>query len=117
MNDKKLLFCVLAVAALFVAGCDIRKYCEARNECLGGNKEDERACREELRGMNEYAEAYDCEDQFDAYMECLAENSSCEEFEDYYGDTEDYFTDDGECNDKAQSYYECVYDASGYMDG
>ena len=112
MQKRNLLMLLMMAALVFVAsGCnmDIRDYCEAKMNCIGGNEADEDACVEQYDGEEDAADEYDCEDQFDYMMECLANKSECVESE--YGDYS-YFTDNGECEEKQGNYYECIRDAS-----
>ncbi len=104
MNMAKIRIALVVVmaAAFLAAGCDIREYCEAWRNCVGGNDEDEKACREQLRTQEDVADIYDCEDDFDTYLQCLINDSECDN-DYYYSDCGDQYEDLDHCIDAASA--------------
>jgi hypothetical protein len=103
---------VLTVAALVAAisGCTklkIRQYCKEMVECEGGNKDDEQACRAELKGEYKVAKAYGCGSEARDAVDCLEEKSSCKD---------KYYTTGDDCGKEYDDVWECEEKASGYSD-
>lgn len=86
------------------AGCgaSIGSYCEEAAICEGGNELDEDACNISLEAEAEDADLKNCGAEFDAYFDCLAEFSRCNEGR--------YRPDEGNCNVAAEQYSDCVED-------
>lgn len=70
---------LLATAvALAAAGCaSFGSYCEDAAACEGGNEADQEACTLRLERDEDRATARACEEDFDAYFECLEDSSEC----------------------------------------
>ncbi len=90
-------------AALAAAGCggaDIEAFCEAREDCLGGNEKDLEACIaiEELR--EDIAGEIGCADELEDYTTCRIERASCEDLQ-----TGLACTTDDEC--RASGFVQC----------
>lgn len=68
-----------AMLALFGTGCHSTYYsfCESQQQCSGGNDKDIDACVQSAQGQEEIAEAYDCEDAWDKYVDCIKDKASC----------------------------------------
>jgi hypothetical protein len=62
-----------AFALLFTTQCSSRydAHCENQRSCLGGNDNDVNACIEGARATENIASAYGCDDQWDAFADCL----------------------------------------------
>jgi hypothetical protein len=98
---KSSLGLIAMAMALGTIGCysDIRDYCEQQTKCEGGNDNDEDACVEQMKGEKKAAKEYGCRKEYNDYMECAAENNSCEE---------EFFMEDEKCFSKEEKLWECV---------
>ena len=100
-------------------GCSpYSEYCQAQAECLDGNDADIVACKEDLSGQAGYYLAYDCEEHWNTYFECLDTKSDCSDSP--TGDK--VWSDcDGqglecECADEEAKLLKCVENSSGYFE-
>ncbi len=77
---QRLKWIVVAAGMFAFTGCggSVGDYCEQWAKCEGGNDLDEDACVEKRTGEASVADVYDCGDEWDARMDCLAENSTCD---------------------------------------
>lgn len=62
---------VFAVSTLPHCSSRYAAYCDNARSCEGGNDRDVDACIEQQRALEEVSDAYDCEDQWDAFAKCL----------------------------------------------
>lgn len=80
----------LAVAPL--AGCGgIGSFCTDKAECEGGNEADQEACELNLAQLEDRASVRECPDDFEAYLECLEDNATCED---------ERYTTEGACDEQ-----------------
>ena len=110
-NHTKL---VLTLGALCVtlaigpgAGCqsDAAELCDLACECAPCNDREEDECVITQEADAERAAAYECEPEYESWVECALQNNSCDE-----GDND--FEIDEDCNDDRADYEECVSDNS-----
>jgi len=110
---------MLTLALMFftgLSGCDllnpdVAAYCEEAMDCLDGNDEDLKSCKAQVRHEKERARIYDCSDDHDDWVECLFDDSDCEDYE-----GTDYWTDEDKCDDDWEDYIECLDDESKVID-
>lgn len=97
--------CIFALFVL-LPGCrsSYASPCEAAIACEGGNAADIDACVEESRGLEAIAAAYDCEDAFEKYFECLESKSVCKDGN---------YTTEGQCKAESDALEACQTAASG----
>jgi hypothetical protein len=95
------LVCVAAaVAALSSSGCGgYGTFCQERIDCEGGNEQDEEACVINREAAEEIADIEGCADDFATFFECVEEQSSCTE--------ENQWTVDDKCADQEEKYNRC----------
>jgi hypothetical protein len=76
-------------------------YCQAMMDCEGGNDKDVDACVANHKTAVDEYDLEGCSDWYDAYFDCLEQNSTCNNRQ--YGDTNDRckseHDDLGACND------------------
>lgn len=70
----------LAVAILVVSGCGNThgQLCNRAQECSGGSERDIEACAVNLDQRARVASLYECDRQWNAYIDCLTENAVCD---------------------------------------
>lgn len=71
----------LGLLALGATGCNgpsISQYCTDAMECRGGNQFDTKACVVDGEAVQKKAEIYGCKPEYDAYLDCVFEKSTCE---------------------------------------
>lgn len=75
-NLQSLLIPLLVV----LAGCSSRfaDLCDQAASCEGGNDDDIEACIIDAEGDADVAAAHGCEDQFDAYFDCVERGAACD---------------------------------------
>lgn len=78
------------------------KICENERNCVGGNDADEDACIEQNIATENVASAYDCDDAYDTYKDCL-ENSVCK----------DKRIDKSNCSAQSKAVSDCIQAATG----
>jgi hypothetical protein len=73
----KTYFLVFVLATL--AGCSnkYQSFCEAAQQCRGGNDKDIDACVEASNADEDVAKAYDCNDAFEKLADCRIQKSTC----------------------------------------
>lgn len=82
--------------------------CQQQVDCEGGNDKDVEACVEVNRGLEDVAEAYGCEDQFEAAFDCAKANSTCVE-----NSGQKRFTTNQACNAQEDALDKCQAAATG----
>lgn len=93
-------------------------YCDEQAECLDGNDADIVACKEELSGKAGYYLAYECEEKWETYFECLETKSDCTDT----GTGDKVWSDcnaqglECECAEKEAKLLKCVENSSGYFE-
>ncbi|MFO0553140.1 MAG: hypothetical protein U0271_32430 [Polyangiaceae bacterium] len=92
----------LAAASSFVLGCgaSIGGYCAAAAECEGGNAPDEDACNTRFNELQDLADLKNCTDEYDAWFECVAEESRCND--------DRYVTDEDVCGSEEDQFQRCA---------
>jgi hypothetical protein len=97
----------LAVALAPGAGCqsDAAELCDLRCECQPCNDREEDECVISSEADAERATNYECEPEYDSWIECALNNNSCDE-----GDND--FDIDEDCNDDRADLEECIADNS-----
>jgi hypothetical protein len=72
-------FLLIAAVLVVAFGCipDLRSYCENRNDCIDGNDNDLKACKDDMRRLRDVADIYGCKDQFKNLLSCTADNGEC----------------------------------------
>ena len=67
--------------AMALGGCggpDHDSLCEQQVECIGGNDADRDACVATYEYMADVADDLGCDDEYDAYFECLEGSATCD---------------------------------------
>lgn len=103
----------------YALGCSpYSNYCNEQVECLDGNDADIVACKEDLSGQAGYYLAYECEDHWQTYFECLENESDCAD-----GPTgEKIWSEcdaqglDCKCAEEEAKLLKCVENGSGYYE-
>jgi hypothetical protein len=69
----------LTFALLALSGCSnkYQAFCEAAQQCRGGNDKDIDACVEASKADEDVASAYDCSDAFTKLADCKVSKSTC----------------------------------------
>lgn len=67
-----------ALAAALLAGCGYGDICEAWMGCRGGNEADIEACVAYMDSRDERSANTDCDERWDALIECVEENLGCQ---------------------------------------
>jgi hypothetical protein len=113
MNSGFALMTLGVVLAIGAAGCSdqMRDYCDKMVACEGGNDKDKDACKDTLRGQEDAADDYDCGDQFDAVLDCVVSNSTCQSGN-YSSFNESTSTD--ACATQEAALTACVQNATGH---
>jgi len=84
MLHKPRTIAVLALLALAANGCgSIGSYCDDRTECEGGADSDLEACEIVFTARSDRADLEGCTEQFDTYLDCLSDESTCNEDDSY----------------------------------
>jgi hypothetical protein len=110
-NHTKLVLTLGALCATLAigpsAGCqsDAAELCDLACECVPCNDREEDECVITQEADAERAANYECEPEYESWVECALQNNSCDE-----GDNE--FEIDEDCNDDRADYEECVRDNS-----
>jgi hypothetical protein len=70
---------MLAGLALLSLGCGpgASAYCEDRRACMGGNDQDEVACRDRFDTAETLIDDQGCSSEFDDYFQCFFDNAKC----------------------------------------
>jgi hypothetical protein len=93
----------IAITALLLAaatGCSsYGDYCTDKIDCQGGNDQDEEVCVIQQDLAEEVADIDGCIDDYDALFECLEENESCTE--------DNQWNDAGKCNGERDALSRC----------
>jgi len=66
-----------ALTALFACNRSYSEYCEEMMDCQDGNDRDIAACEEAMSGTEDIVSILDCNEYWDAFMDCREEESSC----------------------------------------
>lgn len=105
MNSRSTLIALGVVALVATPHCGSRyaTYCDNARDCEGGNYRDVDACIERQRALEEISSAYDCDDEWDAFADCL-ETITCNK--------ERAELDADPCKDKSTRWVECTRRAS-----
>ena len=93
-------FAIYLASAASGCGVSIGSYCEEARNCEGGNDLDEDACNISFDAESELADLKNCGAEFDAYFDCLAEQSRCNE--------DRYRPDQGNCQVEIQQFDDCA---------
>lgn len=103
--------------AIGAVGCSdqMRDYCDKMVTCEGGNDKDKDVCKDRMRGEEDAADDYGCGDQFDAVLDCVVGNSSCQ----VSGTTNNYTsfnasTGSNPCTVQEDSLTTCEENATGH---
>ena len=90
MNSGFAVMTLGVALALGAVGCSdqMKDYCDKMVTCEGGNDKDKDVCKDRIRGEEDAADDYDCGDQFDAVLDCIVSNSTCQ----VSGSTNNYTT-------------------------
>lgn len=93
---------VVALMLLSATGCgrSFDAYCDDRIDCLDGNTEDTNACIRGEEATEDQAALFGCQEEYDAYQDCIEDEATCE------NDT--FFVPDNECQDEAREYNRCI---------
>ena len=93
----------------------MRDYCDKMVTCEGGNDKDKDVCKDRMRCEEDAADDYGCGDQFDAVLDCIVGNSSCQ-----VSGTTNYYTSvnastgTNPCTAQENSLTTCEENATGY---
>jgi hypothetical protein len=71
------LAAALLLVGLSACSSSAKAFCDAQQQCSGGNDKDVSACIEGREGARDVAKAYDCLESFDKYRDCTETKSSC----------------------------------------
>jgi hypothetical protein len=78
-NVKLLGFAAWGVfVTLAACSSSAKTFCDAQQQCSGGNDKDVAACVELRDGARDVAKVYDCLDSFDKLRDCTETKSSCQ---------------------------------------
>ena len=89
-----------------IAACgdgQIEDLCSKFMRCEGGNSKDREACYEQMHGHKKAAEAYNCNQRYSRWADCLETRGECNGGQ---------FTDDGQCDDELAELDACEEAAS-----
>jgi hypothetical protein len=102
-----LLLSVTPVAAVLAPGCagNPGELCDLRCECTHCNDLAEEFCLIDEQADQDRADAYDCADEYDTWIECAIDHNDC-------NDENNNFTIDESCSDERQELVECEANAS-----
>lgn len=105
MNTRAILIALGVVALVATTHCSSRyaTYCDNARSCEGGNDKDLEACIERQRALEEISSAYECDDEWDAFAQCL-ETITCNK--------ERAELDADPCTDKSARWVDCTRRAS-----
>jgi len=105
VNTRSILSALGVVALVATTHCDSRyaTYCDNVRDCEGGNYRDVDACIERQRALDEISSAYECDDEWDAFADCL-ETITCNK--------ERAELDATRCKDKSTRWVDCTRKAS-----
>lgn len=78
MSRAASILAIIMATGAVGCGNSVDDYCEGWAECEGGNDNDREACVAINDGKRKANAAYDCLDEWEARMDCRAENSSCD---------------------------------------
>jgi hypothetical protein len=89
---------------ILVTACSssAKTFCDAAQQCSGGNDKDVAACVETRDGARDIAKAYDCLDSYNKVSDCTETKSSC---------NNKSYTASG-CQAEAAAYGACINAAS-----
>ena len=90
---------ILALVVLVGCGNDYQDLCQRVVDCYKGNEADVDACVVDAETERDEAAVYDCEDQYDALIECIDSKFQC-------GDDEDEVED--ACEDEDDELDDCI---------
>ncbi|MBW2522872.1 MAG: hypothetical protein JRI23_01790 [Deltaproteobacteria bacterium] len=95
----------LGVAALVLTACSrASEFCDAMCECEHCNDRKKDECVIGTETAIDQADAYDCGDDYDEYLQCVLDEADCDE--------NDWRVEGDDCDNEQESYWECVADAS-----
>ena len=99
MTFKKLLLIPLLAALPAVTGCgsDCKSACEDRNDCPGVTKVD---CDKTCDDAEKQAKDIGCEDQYDDFIDCAADQDACK-------------ADANACAKETEAFFTCACKAQG----
>ena len=96
----------LLVVAFLAGGCgnDYEDICQEMIDCYGGNDTDVAVCVVDAETEADEAAVYDCEDEYDALIECIEQEFVCSEDDDDWDDKCESEDDDlDDCIDRESS--------------
>ena len=100
---------LLPAAAVLAPGCTGQegKYCSQLCECEICDDLREEGCIIQMQALEDAADAYECDSEYDDFISCLVDDGDCDE------DVNNYKVDD--CVDEQTDLFECGLDASDVL--
>jgi hypothetical protein len=102
---KSLSFLLLLGLGAFASACSgvAGEYCDLYCDCEGCSDEEYDECVINQDAAIDAASAYDCDAEYDEYVQCALEENDCDD---------DNFVVDSSCAGEAENLLECLDDGS-----
>jgi hypothetical protein len=100
---------LMAVALPMCSPLAVTDFCAQRCECQGCSDIEQEECEIRREGSYDEASAYDCDGEYLSYLECLAEDGSCQDG--FYGNCRfNEVTGDTVCSclSETDDYQRCI---------